>query len=154
MYDYTNFYSSKIVFIHTTIYIYFNQVSLIVVGNVSQTMVEMLVQTTSFYNLPVVCTSTRSIVNKVRFDIYSSLTLMDLLTFSDRGSGGRPYKKLESPRSRVAVYVTAAMPFFQVSLTHLCRPVRSTFAVRETASLGIMGEPRVPPLNPSESIVL
>ena len=34
------------------------------------------------------------------------------------------------------------------------RPVRSTFAVRETASLGIMGEPRVPPLNPSETIVL
>ena len=32
--------------------------------------------------------------------------------------------------------------------------VRSTFAVRETASLGIMGEPRVPPLNPSETIVL
>ena len=39
-------------------------------------------------------------------------------------------------------------------LTHLCRPVRSTFAVRETASLGIMGEPRVSPLNPSETIVL
>ena len=34
-------------------------------------------------------------------------------------------------------------------LTHLCPPLRSTFAVRETASLGIMGEPRVPPLNPS-----
>ena len=34
------------------------------------------------------------------------------------------------------------------------RAVRSTFAVRETASLGIMGAPRVPPLNPSESIVL
>ena len=30
-------------------------------------------------------------------------------------------------------------------LTHLCPPLRSTFAVRETASLGIMGEPRVPP---------
>ena len=30
----------------------------------------------------------------------------------------------------------------------------STFAVRETASLGIMGAPGVPPLNPSESIVL
>ena len=29
-----------------------------------------------------------------------------------------------------------------------------TFAVRETASLGIMGAPRVPPLNPSETIVL
>ena len=41
-----------------------------------------------------------------------------------------------------------------LELTHLCRLVRSTFAVRETASLGIMGEPRVPPLNPSESIVL
>ena len=39
-------------------------------------------------------------------------------------------------------------------LTHLCRPVRSTFAVRETASLGIMGAPRVPSLNPSETIVL
>ena len=32
------------------------------------------------------------------------------------------------------------------NLTHLCRPVRSTFAVRETASLGIMGAPEVPPL--------
>ena len=31
------------------------------------------------------------------------------------------------------------------ALTHLCWPVRSTFAVRETVSLGIMGEPRVPP---------
>ena len=39
-------------------------------------------------------------------------------------------------------------------LTHLCPPLRSTFAVRETAPLGIMGAPRVPPLNPSESIVL
>ena len=38
--------------------------------------------------------------------------------------------------------------------THLCQPLRSTFAVRETASLGIIGAPRVPPLNPSESIVL
>ena len=33
-------------------------------------------------------------------------------------------------------------------------PTVPTFAVRETASLGIMGEPRVPPLNPLESIVL
>ena len=49
----------------------------------------------------------------------------------------------------VIVYVNVL-----VSLTHLCRPVPSTFAVRETASLGIMGAPRVPPLNPSESIVL
>ena len=44
-----------------------------------------------------------------------------------------------------------ALPSF---LTHLCPPLRSKFAVRETASLGIMGEPRVPPLNPSETIVL
>ena len=33
-------------------------------------------------------------------------------------------------------------------------PTVPTCAVRETACLGIMGEPRVPPLNPSESIVL
>ena len=33
-------------------------------------------------------------------------------------------------------------------------PTVPTFAVRETASLGIMGAPRVPPLNPEESIVL
>ena len=44
-------------------------------------------------------------------------------------------------------------------LTHFFPPLRfrnqvSTFAVRETASLGIMGAPRVPPLNPSETIVL
>ena len=31
----------------------------------------------------------------------------------------------------------------RITLTHLCRPVRSTFAVRETASLGIMGAPRI-----------
>ena len=40
------------------------------------------------------------------------------------------------------------------TLTHFCPPLRSTFAVRETASLGIMGETRVPPLNPSELIML
>ena len=33
-------------------------------------------------------------------------------------------------------------------------PTVPTFAVRETAFLGIMGEPWVPPLNPSETIVL
>ena len=33
-------------------------------------------------------------------------------------------------------------------------PTVPTFAVRETASLGIMGAPRVPPLDPSETIVL
>ena len=33
-------------------------------------------------------------------------------------------------------------------------PTVSTCAVRDTASLGIMGAPRVAPLNPSESIVL
>ena len=32
-------------------------------------------------------------------------------------------------------------------------PTVPTCAVRETASLGIMGAPRVPPLNPSETIV-
>ena len=36
----------------------------------------------------------------------------------------------------------------------LCPPVRSTFAVRETASLGIMEAPGLPPLNPSETIEL
>ena len=41
-----------------------------------------------------------------------------------------------------------------VYLTHLCPPLRSIFAVRETASLGIMRAPRVPHLNPSETIVL
>ena len=48
----------------------------------------------------------------------------------------------------------------QVVEGHLSGPVNPffptvpTFAVRETASLGIMGAPRVPPLKPSESIVL
>ena len=39
-------------------------------------------------------------------------------------------------------------------LTHLCRPVRSTFAVRETAPLGIMGAPEVPPLCREGAFVL
>ena len=43
---------------------------------------------------------------------------------------------------------------WNILFTHLCPPLRSIFAVRETASLGIMGEPRVPPLNSSETIVL
>ena len=44
--------------------------------------------------------------------------------------------------------------FDEDSITNLYPPLRSTFAVRETASLGIMGAPAVPPLNPSETIVL
>ena len=40
------------------------------------------------------------------------------------------------------------------SIVNLFFPTVPTFAVRETASLGIMGAPRVPPSNPSESIVL
>ena len=40
--------------------------------------------------------------------------------------------------------------FFTAGLLHLS----STFAVRETASLGIMGAPQVTHFNPSESIVL
>ena len=46
------------------------------------------------------------------------------------------------------------LPNLLFLLTHLCPPLRSTFAVRETASLGIMGGPRVPLLNPPETIVL
>ena len=57
-------------------------------------------------------------------------------------------------RSPTVIQGMSLAGFNVVILTHLCRPVRSTFAVVETASLGIMGAPRVPPLNPSESIVL
>ena len=56
--------------------------------------------------------------------------------------------------SKKTKYRRALKGGVEMNLTHLCRPVRSTFAVRETASLGIMGEPRVSPLHPSESIVL
>ena len=37
-------------------------------------------------------------------------------------------------------------------LTNFCPPFQNLLSERLT-SLGIMGEPRVPPLNPSESIV-
>ena len=59
------------------------------------------------------------------------------------------------PEMNRSAKLITSQPVSQPSdqLTHLCRPVRSTFAVRETASLGIMGAPRVPPLNPSETIV-
>ena len=58
------------------------------------------------------------------------------------------YESSQSQKTEHIVLVTQTM------LTHLCQPVRSTFAVRETASLGIMGAPRVTPLNPSVTIVL
>ena len=53
---------------------------------------------------------------------------------------------LNGPRFRtVSVTPVCFNPFF---------PSVPTFAVRETASLGIMGTSRVPPLNLSEMIVL
>ena len=48
----------------------------------------------------------------------------------------------------------ACLGIMGAQLTHFCPPLRPTFAVRETASLGIIGAPRVTPLNPSETIVL
>ena len=61
---------------------------------------------------------------------------------------------LKAPLWYVTFRTTAAATDAGHQLTHLCPPLRSTFAVRETASLGIRGAPRVPPLNPSETIVL
>ena len=40
-----------------------------------------------------------------------------------------------------------------ISITHFCPPFQHLLSERLT-SLAIMGEPRVPPLNPSETIVL
>ena len=39
-----------------------------------------------------------------------------------------------------------------VCLTHSCPPLHLTFAVRESASLGIMGAPEVPPLYQETSV--
>ena len=52
-------------------------------------------------------------------------------------------------RSSFCVYILESWVFLNPFI-----PTVPTCAVRETASLGIMGAPRVPPLNPSESIVL
>ena len=46
----------------------------------------------------------------------------------------------------MSAFAVGLQMLFRVCLTHLCRPVRSTFAVRETASLGIMGAPEIPSL--------
>ena len=47
-------------------------------------------------------------------------------------------------RVKVRYFLDLFNPFF---------PTVPIFAVQETASLGIMGAPRVPPLNPSKTIV-
>ena len=44
-----------------------------------------------------------------------------------------------------AIIIKGYVAFYVYRLTHLCRPVRSTFAVRETAFLSIMGALRCPP---------
>ena len=73
------------------------------------------------------------------------------VTYSDQGHGNdHDFGCMVTVSDGLIVFTRGCIS----SLTHLCRPVRSTFAVRETASLGIMGAPRVPPLNLPESIVL
>ena len=68
----------------------------------------------------------------IKFVTHSAKEL-NLVTFRFREDNPRLQRSLE------------INPFF---------PTVPTFAVRETASLGMMGAPRVPPLNPSETIVL
>ena len=48
----------------------------------------------------------------------------------------------------------AGVSLHQVGPVNPFFPTVPTFAVRETASVGIMGAPREPLLNPSETIVL
>ena len=57
-------------------------------------------------------------------------------------------KNVESAEFRRTAFVNAANPNLNPFV-----PTVPTLAVRDTASLGIMGAPRVPPLNPSETIV-
>ena len=52
-----------------------------------------------------------------------------------------------------AGWLTTAIKICTFDLTHLCPPVQHLLSERLT-SLGIMGASRVPPLNPSETIVL
>merc|ERR1719154_566022 len=59
-----------------------------------------------------------------------------------RQNGGPPTPKI--PRTITATIVLRCL---RVALNQFF-PTVPTFAVRETASLGIMGAPRVPPLNP------
>ena len=53
-----------------------------------------------------------------------------------------------------AVCIRAHRNVFVPGMFNPFVPTVPTCAVRETASLGIMGAPRVPPLSPSESILL
>ena len=54
------------------------------------------------------------------------------------------------PESGLLLYVRdGSMQEVRLHFFNLFIPTVPTFAVRQTASLGIMGVPRVPPLNPS-----
>ena len=87
-------------------------------------------------------------LRKIRYDNVDSVT--------DSETPFVAYNAIMGFWYRAAISMGSDAPdhYPDMTITHLCRPVRSTFAVRETVSLGIMGAPRVPPLNPSESIVL
>ena len=65
-----------------------------------------------------------------------------------------PIKLIENMNVSTATVLLSVMDRMEFRLINPFVPTVPTCAVRETASLGIMGEPRVPPLNPSESIVL
>ena len=63
---------------------------------------------------------------------------------SASGASGGPAEALQASCAPHQVFIIPFNPFM---------PTVPIFAVRETTSLGIMGAPRVPPLNPSETIV-
>ena len=71
-----------------------------------------------------------------------SFNLQKRFGIGDRGTG---FDSKDVAKIRVYILIQIVNPFI---------PTVPTCAVRETASLGIMGDPRVPPLNPSETIVL
>ena len=68
--------------------------------------------------------------------------------------GARLVTERKIPRNFSVAVMSRATKNFNENGLNPFLPTVPTCAVRKTASLGIMGEPRVPPLNPSESIVL
>ena len=68
----------------------------------------------------------------------------------------RPIKRrsaIAKPKKIAAVPLPHGGEGGEIGLTHSCPPFQHLLSER-LASLGIMGAPRVPPLNPSETIVL
>ena len=87
------------------------------------------------------------------FLIYCLLTYLEILLSKIQLKILRPSTTIYNAHTSICTNFNVSEASSAATLTHSCLPFQNLLSERLT-SLGIMGAPRVPPLNPSETIVL